>query len=1089
MTGASTTIALNTTYYAKYFDADEFEIYTDSALSNRITWTGAGSGLTVQSAYWATLGTTDRTRYGTAGSERTYAGMVAARSARFSAASAFDEEVIEIVDAFDEPISAQFSMDIPAASVTFTTLVNGARSSAFHNGNYASGFRVTGGTAFGILFRFTKFKHILDGITMSITGSSCSVTRFDGFLNEVRNCWIVGSGSGGLQTGLVCVSAGACNTFIDNVLLSLQKGVDLQTSAQVGTLIANNTIIGGSGTTGFVGSTSQTGLVYNNVCVGHGTANWGTQTTPNMSASAYNAGESTGGTPWGTNSVATVNTSTHWANYAGNDFRPSSTSPLIDAGVTVLDISDEDMVGYARPSYNNGAAEAWDIGAFEYDYGYTRPAVRTLDLSGLVTGSQVVTYTSGTATELDRVASTAGSTYSYDVGTTGVTVDFTVLKAGYKPIRVTGVALDNESTPLTIQQELDRAYVTPSGLTFGTTIGVGGCNFIAPVTSLAVTSLRVAAATTPQNWYSALMDAFIDSSTNTTLKNVPFPVAPFGEASFTILDGVEFSDGATSIAFFSRDGLRYSSDDGTTETAVWAAILTLDTPAGFQIKYRQAPAGTITNAANTGPMDQLVQVYGDATHGNFDYRGHMVLRCPKPGYSQPMPDLVATYGNLYDGLFVAALEPVLQYATVNADLDAANLVLNNTTKTFTVTAAHTLTELYQRAQWWANQDAQWDADIPLTTTNGSTFTMPSTWTMVGPTYLSGGTLAGGSITLATGTQAISFSGMTITLGAAGTYTFDVVGGSTIIATPSAPGTYVLSAGSINGTLDLRNSSGTHAITVEVPAGTTTTTANNTGAAITVTNPAFSDSVTIYGLTSGSRVQLYDTLNNVELYNNTVVGTSLVFSETYTVDRTIRVRISYVSGTTAKEFIEATVGSISVGTPDISYTASQVNDDTYNSNAVDGSTVTGITFTDAATDLVNINLAGGTVPWKNIYAAFVYWINTATGIADDIAYIEAVDPANYLLTSMKIKNTSSPSVALTITGGYGRDATSGTILDIIDTTGGNIFPLVDHVVSSVVTVGGVNVITGDIADIPAAPTTTQIWADSSALSLPKFLALK
>jgi hypothetical protein len=258
-------------------------------------------------------------------------------------------------------------------------------------------------------------------------------------------------------------------------------------------------------------------------------------------------------------------------------------------------------------------------------------------------------------------------------------------------------------------------------------------------------------------------------------------------------------------------------------------------------------------------------------------------------------------------------------------------------------------------------------------------------------------------------------------------------------------------------------------------------------------------VTVGPFITGSRVQIYDETSATELFNDIVVGTSKTYSETYSVDRSIRVRISYVSGATAKEFIETIPSALTSGSPNLNITVEQVDDDVYNTNAVDGSAVTGITFTDAATDLVNIAIAGGNTTYQDIYAAFVYWIFTATGIADDIAYIEAVDEANYLLTSMKIKNTSSPSVALTITGGYGRDATSQTIVDIIDTTGGNVFPLVDHVVSTVVTVGGVNVITGDIADVPtAAENATAVWASgtrtltsssSGGLTLPQFLALK
>jgi hypothetical protein len=204
-------------------------------------------------------------------------------------------------------------------------------------------------------------------------------------------------------------------------------------------------------------------------------------------------------------------------------------------------------------------------------------------------------------------------------------------------------------------------------------------------------------------------------------------------------------------------------------------------------------------------------------------------------------------------------------------------------------------------------------------------------------------------------------------------------------------------------------------------------------------------VTISGLTSGSRVQLYDTDNSVELYNNTVAGTSLVFSETYTVDRTVRVRITYVSGATAKEMIEATAGSITSGSPDVTYLANQIADTTYNTNAINGSTVANISIVDA-TNKVEIAIPGGAVTWPQIYAYQVYWLNTSTGIQDDFAFIEAPDTANYLLTGFIIKNTSSPTVPLVISSGYGRDATTGASVDLVDTTGGTLIFAPDHVVA-------------------------------------------
>jgi hypothetical protein len=145
---------------------------------------------------------------------------------------------------------------------------------------------------------------------------------------------------------------------------------------------------------------------------------------------------------------------------------------------------------------------------------------------------------------------------------------------------------------------------------------------------------------------------------------------------------------------------------------------------------------------------------------------------------------------------------------------------------------------------------------------------------------------------------------------------------------------------------------------------------------------------------------------------------------------------------------------------------------------------GITFTDAATDLVNINIAADTVALKTIYAAFAWWIFTSPGIDDDVAYIRAIDPANYELTSMKFRNTSTDP--LKITDGYFYDST-GSVENCVDVAGssGNIYPMPAHVVPYQTT--GTYAITGSlqdaldaIADVPAdvlaAAQTTPIHSD-------------
>lgn len=293
----------------------------------------------------------------------------------------------------------------------------------------------------------------------------------------------------------------------------------------------------------------------------------------------------------------------------------------------------------------------------------------------------------------------------------------------------------------------------------------------------------------------------------------------------------------------------------------------------------------------------------------------------------------------------------------------------------------------------------------------------------------------------------TFSGGQVNIGAAATYTFTMAANTIFSMTPAAPSSYNMGSSIFIGTIDLRNTTAS-TITVQLPSGTAYTTANNTGGVITVTTPALYQSVTINGLVSGSRIQIYDTTHTTELYNGVVVGTSYTWTDSVAAasNRAIRVRIAWQSTVTAKSFVEANIGTCGTtsGNKDITYLASQVADTTYNTNAIDGSTVTGITISPSP-GRVAINLAGGSTTWPRIYAYQVYWLTTAQGIADEAAFISAPDTANYLLTNFELKNTNV--APLTITGGYGRDSVTGLVATIIDsvTSTGNIYPQPDHAI--------------------------------------------
>lgn len=198
-------------------------------------------------------------------------------------------------------------------------------------------------------------------------------------------------------------------------------------------------------------------------------------------------------------------------------------------------------------------------------------------------------------------------------------------------------------------------------------------------------------------------------------------------------------------------------------------------------------------------------------------------------------------------------------------------------------------------------------------------------------------------------------------------------------------------------------------------------------------------VNLNGLIAGSRVQLFDTTNTVELFNDIVPGTTLTLAVPFTTSFNMRTRAMFATAATARIFYEQTDNITAMG---ITKTINQELDSVYVANGVDGFTVSGIDIVDS-TFLVEIDST--TLPIPNIYAYSVAWLFSEEGIRDEGQYIEALDQANYLVSEFSIKNVSMPSVPLTLTNGWIRDAITNTTTAIIDNTGGSIFSNPDLVI--------------------------------------------
>ena len=388
----------------------------------------------------------------------------------------------------------------------------------------------------------------------------------------------------------------------------------------------------------------------------------------------------------------------------------------------------------------------------------------------------------------------------------------------------------------------------------------------------------------------------------------------------------------------------------------------------------------------------------------------------------------------------------------------------------------------------------------------ATFKSGGTFTMAG-----GGDLTNCSFSKTTSSQApltITANGTTVA-----TTTIDCVmdtGASSAyhIALGASVTALTLNGVTLSGTT---SSTGSDNIYSELASGTLTITVDGTGtilvagdvtfvggstAIAVIAAPQVYQQVVVSGFTAGSRVQIYDTTSSTELFNGTASAGATVVSGTTatwtdpnpaTADRAIRVRISYVSGVTAKDFIETsglTCGQTS-GTKTVTYPVSPVDDTVYNANGENGATIYGggeITFVDASPDRVEMNMTASTLSLQKQYAAWVYYAFTATGIATDIDYINAIDTANYEFTNIRWKNTATFPATLTITGGYAWDSSTGLAITLVDTAGGTIFLMPDHVVAYAT---GSGVTAQDKVDI-AAEVLTQassapIYADARKMN--------
>lgn len=228
-------------------------------------------------------------------------------------------------------------------------------------------------------------------------------------------------------------------------------------------------------------------------------------------------------------------------------------------------------------------------------------------------------------------------------------------------------------------------------------------------------------------------------------------------------------------------------------------------------------------------------------------------------------------------------------------------------------------------------------------------------------------------------------------------------------------------------------------------------------------------VSITGITAGSRLQIYNVTEAVEVVNTVVAGTS--YSATYnegtgySAGDVVRLRLAYDSGATAKLPF---TGQAVVGATGWALLATQQDDAVYNALSIDGSAVTEF-VEDFPNIQVDINDPDGSTRVDRLYAWFVHAQSGEEGIRQWFGGIVPEDDANFrVVTSilnLKIDNVAATGVTFTDGRRLYRDDNASPLV-ASTSGGGSITFFAGKVYTSVVSTAS-PVITGDIADVPTA----------------------
>lgn len=293
-TGALPTgITAGTKYYAKETAVNTFNLYTDPECTNIVNTSGSQSGThSIYGEYYYELTNEQKNRYVYDGQTFIYRTLLVLRdgiSTYFTnSPDAWAYVVCEIGDAFTDKITSGTAFGFTCDRAKITSLVNGARSSAFHEGVPGVGYLMQLNASVQTALNINMYNLEVEGLSFQNTTANGSVINSSaGSFMNVHNNIFMGDTA---VTGQKLCTLSAPGIVHNNLFINAGgDGISMPQYGGTGTQYSNNLVTKCTGV-GINSDGANQGLFYNNVSVGNGT-NWGPPPTYTSHKASNNYGE------------------------------------------------------------------------------------------------------------------------------------------------------------------------------------------------------------------------------------------------------------------------------------------------------------------------------------------------------------------------------------------------------------------------------------------------------------------------------------------------------------------------------------------------------------------------------------------------------------------------------------------------------------------------------------------------------------------------------------------------------------------------------------------------------------------------------